>query len=176
VLIVEASASDLEDALAVSRVAFGGEDVPTLVRDLVADPSSRPLLSLIALDDGRTIGHALFSAARVEAEEDSASAVILGPLAVVPAAQRKGVGGLLIEAGLRLLGESGIGLVFLAGDPRYYDRHGFEPAHRHGLVPPFSVTPEEAWMVRALTPDALGVAAGAVICADVLNKAEHWRE
>jgi len=176
VLIVEASASDLEDVLAVSRVAFEGEDVPTLVRGLMDDPSARPLLSLIAVDGGRTMGHALFSAARVEAEEDSASAVILGPLAVVPEAQRKGVGGLLLEAGCRRLGESGIELVFLAGDPGYYSRHGFEPAHRHGFLPPFPVTPEEAWMVRALTPDALGLAAGEVICADALNKAEHWRE
>ena len=132
--IVEASGSELEDALAVSRVALGGEDAPALVRDLVADPSAHPLLSLIALDGGRTIGHALFSAARVDAEGDSASAVILGPLAVVPDVQGKGVGGLLLQAGLRLLGESGIGLVLLAGDPRYYDRHGFEPAHRHGFA------------------------------------------
>ncbi len=147
-----------------------------LVRDLVDDPSARPLLALIAVDDGRTIGHALSSAARVEAEEDSASAVILGPLAVVPDAQRKGVGGLLLEAGFRRLGESGIGLVFLAGYPSSYSRHGFGPAHRHGFDPLFPVTQKEAWMVRALTSHALGLAAGAVICADSLNKPENWRE
>jgi len=96
--------------------------------------------------------------------------------APAPEAQRKGVGGLLLEAGFRRLGESGIELVFLAGDPSYYSRHGFEPAHRHGFDPPFPVTPKEAWMVRALTSRALGLATGAVTCADALNHPEHWRE
>ncbi len=67
-LIAEASEPDLEDVLAVSRDVFEGEDVPTLVRDLLEDPSARPLLSLMAREDGRTIGHALFSAAKIEAE------------------------------------------------------------------------------------------------------------
>ncbi|HET6494678.1 MAG TPA: hypothetical protein VFH61_04830 [Thermoleophilia bacterium] len=43
--IVEASAADLEDVLSVERQAFGEDDVAELVRDLVDDPSARPLLS-----------------------------------------------------------------------------------------------------------------------------------
>ena len=175
-LIAEASESDLEDVLAVSRAAFEGEDVATLVRDLLEDPSAPPLLSLMAREEGRTIGHALFSAAKIGTEEESASAVILAPLAVVPDEQRRGVGGLLLQTGFRLLGASGIGLVFLAGDSGYYTRHGFEPARPCGFIPPFLISPEGAWMVRALAWDALGRASGAVICADALNRPEHWRK
>jgi len=61
-----------------------------------------------------------------------------------------------VPTGARLLGASGIGLVFLAGDPAYYTRHGFGPAHLCGFIRPFPVSPEEAWMVRALASDALG--------------------
>jgi putative acetyltransferase len=174
--IVEASDADLEAVLAVSRAAFCGEDVPDLVRDLLGDPSARPLLSLIARDGGRTIGHALFTAARVGAEEAPGCGVILAPLAVVPDAQGRGAGTLLLETGLRLLGVSGIRRVFLAGYPDYYTRRGFEPAYTRGFTPPFPVSPAEAWMVHSLQPDASGDTGGAVICADSLDKAEHWRE
>jgi putative acetyltransferase len=174
--IVEASDADLEAVLAVSRAAFDGEDVPALVRDLLDDPSACPLLSLIARDGGRIVGHALFTAARVGTEDAPVSSVILAPLAVVPNAQRQGVGGLLLQTSLPLLGVSGIRLVFLAGYPDYYTRHGFEPAYPHGFTPPFPVSPTEAWMVRSLQPGALGATGGVVICATALNRVEHWQE
>jgi putative acetyltransferase len=174
--IVEASDSDLEAVLGVSRAAFGGEDVPGLVRGLLDDPSSRPLLSLVACDESRIVGHALFTSARVGTEEVPGSSVILAPLAVVPDAQGEGVGGMLLQAGFRLLGLSGIRLVFLAGYPDYYSRHGFEPAYPHGFTPPFPVSPSEAWMVRPLRQDAFGSTGGVVICANAMDKAEHWQE
>jgi putative acetyltransferase len=174
--VVEASDADVEAVLAVSRAAFGGEDVPALVRDLLDDPSARPLISLVASDGGRVIGHALFTAARVGSGGAPGSAVILAPLAVVPDAQGRGAGGLLLQTGLRLLGASGIRLVFLAGFPDYYTRHGFESAYPHGFTPPFPVSPTEAWMVQRLEPDGFSIAGGAVICANALDKAEHWQE
>jgi putative acetyltransferase len=174
--VVEASGPDLEAVLAVNRAAFGGEDVPALVRDLLDDPSARPHLSLIARDGDRIIGHALFTAARVGTGDTPGSSVILGPLAVIPDAQGRGAGGLLLQVGLRLLGASGIRLVFLAGYPDYYRRHGFEPAYPHGFTPPFPVSPAEAWMVQSLQPGAFGTAGGAVICADSMDKVEHWEE
>jgi putative acetyltransferase len=174
--VIEASDADLEAALAVSRAAFGGEDVPALVRELLVDPSARPLLSLVACDDGPIIAHALFTAARLSTEEAPGSAVILAPLAVIPDAQGRGVGGLLLRTGVRLLRDRGVRLVFLAGHPGYYQRHGFEPAYPHGFTPPFPVSPAEAWMVHPLEPDALGSTGGVVACAEAMDKAEHWRE
>jgi putative acetyltransferase len=174
--VIEASDADLEAALAVSRAAFGGEDVPALVRELLADPSARPLLSLVALDDGPIIGYALFTTARVGTEEAPGSAAILAPLAVIPGAQGRGVGGLLLHTGVRLLRDRGVRLVFLAGHPSYYPRHGFVPAYARGFTPPFTVSPAEAWMVRPLESDALGGAGGAVRCASAMDRAEHWRE
>jgi putative acetyltransferase len=174
--IVEATDADLAAALLVSRLAFDGEDVPALVRDLLVDPSAHPLLSLFACDDGPVIGHALFTAARVGTEEAPGSAVILAPLAVVPDSQGHGVGGLLLNVGFRLLRDRGIRLVFLAGHPAYYPRHGFVSAYPLGFTPPFPVSPAEAWMVRPLAPDALAGSAGAVSCATAMDKVEHWRE
>ncbi|HEY5167840.1 MAG TPA: N-acetyltransferase [Thermoleophilia bacterium] len=174
--VIEASDADLGAVLAVSRAAFGGEDVPALVRELLVDPSARPLLSLVARDDGPIIGHALFTAARLSTEEAPGSAVILAPLAVIPDAQGRGVGRFLLREGLRFLRDGGVRLVFLAGHPGYYARHGFMPAYPQGFTPPFLVSPAEAWMVRSLEADALGSTGGVVACATAMDKAEHWRE
>jgi len=87
-----------------------------------------------------------------------------------------GIGGQLIEQGIRRLSQSGVELVIVLGHPEYYPRHGFEPASRHGLAAPFPISPEDAWMVRPLHPDVIGCVHGNVVCADAMNKPEHWRE
>lgn len=176
VRIVDASDADLEAVLSVERMAFGGDDVADLVRDLLGDPSARPLISLLAWEDDRPVGHIMFTAARLRGASQDAISSILAPLAVVPSAQREGVGGLLIERGVQRLAESGVDLVFVLGHPGYYPRHGFEPASRLGLTAPYPVSPDDAWMVRALRPDVIGRVKGTVICAEALDKPEHWRE
>jgi putative acetyltransferase len=117
VRIAEATASDLEQVLGVERDAFAEEDVAGLVRDLVDDPSARPLLSLLAWDGDRPVGHVMFTAARLDGAPDVVTVSILAPLAVVPDAQRTGIGGRLIEEGVRRLSESGVDLVFVLGHP-----------------------------------------------------------
>lgn len=176
VRITEASAGDLEDVLQVERLAFGEEEVADLVRDLVDDRSAHPLLSLLAREGDRPVGHVLFTAARVEGASDAVTVSILAPLAVVPESQGQGLGGRLIEHGVRRLSESGVGLVFVLGHPGYYPRHGFEPAHRLGLAAPYPVSPEDAWMVRALRPGFIGRVRGTIACAKAMDRPEYWRQ
>jgi putative acetyltransferase len=174
--ITTTTATDLPEILQVERAAFGGEVEAGLVTELLEDPTARPLLSLLARDDGRAVGHVLFTAARLAGAPRAVSMAILAPLAVVPEAQGRGVGGRLVTHGLKLLRDSGVELVFVLGYPGYYRRHGFEPALAHGLAPPYPVIPEEAWMVRALRPHVLGTVHGTVACADAMTRPEYWRE
>jgi putative acetyltransferase len=176
--IREATASDLGDVIAVERAAFGRDEVVDLTRDLLGDPSAKPALSLLAFEEGQAVGHILFSAAHLPEEHNTVTISILAPLAVVPAAQKQGVGGKLIERGLQLLAESGVDLVFVLGHPEYYPRHGFEPAGRLGFEAPYPVPDEnaDAWMVQALRKGVIGSVSGQVICADALDRPEHWRE
>lgn len=115
--ITEATGRDLDDVLSVEGAAFTEEDVAALVRELADDPSARPLLSLLARDDRRALGRILFTAARLDGASRDVTVSILAPLAVVPDAQRRGIGGRLIEYGVRLLGESGVGAVSCSGTP-----------------------------------------------------------
>jgi len=176
--IREASDSDLNDVLFVERVAFGHDKEAELVRDLLNDPSAKPVLSLLALRDERALGHILFTTARLTKTQDTVSTAILAPLAIVPDAQKQGIGGKLIERGLQLLSKSGVDLVFVLGHPGYYPRHGFKPAGHLGFEAPYPIPDEaaDAWMVKALRPDAIGSVSGKVMCSDALNKPEHWRE
>lgn len=127
------------------REAFAGEDLTGLVSSLLAlDP---PPLSLAAVNGRAIAGHVLFTPA---ADAGGAPCALLGPLAVAPAHQRKGVGTDLIGVGLRQLGESGTARVLVLGDPGYYGRFGFRAETR--IAPPFALPPEwdSAWQSLSL--------------------------
>lgn len=173
--IITATDADLDDVLRIEREAFGRDDEANLVAALLRDPSAQPVLSLLAYDDHRSIGHVLFTRVTLDNRPDLACA-ILAPLAVVPALQRRGVGWALIEHGARALAESGVKLLFVLGDPSYYTRCGFGPAMPPGLRAPYPIVPEEAWMVRSLVPGLLGAVEGTVACAATLTPREYWVE
>ena len=177
-IIREATGSDLEDVLNVEKEAFGYDKEANLVRDLLSDPSARPLYSLIAFRDDKAVGHILFTSARLENMQEGASLSILAPLAVIPGFQKQGIGGRLIERGLRHLAASGVDLVFVLGHPDYYPRFGFKPAGARGFEAPYPIPEKhaDAWMVQELHKGVIGSVSGKVRCADMLDKPEHWRE
>ena len=176
--IREATESDLSDVLFIENEAFGQDKEAQLVKELLDDPSAKPVLSLLAFKENRAVGHILFTRARLKNIEDTVSSVILAPLAVVPEVQKQGIGGKLIYRGLDLLSEAGNDLVFVLGHPEYYPRYGFKPAGHLGFEAPYPIPDKhaDAWMVHALRPGLIGAMRGKVVCADVLNKPEHWRE
>jgi len=176
-IIREALDSDLESVLAVERAAFGSDEEAKLVQDLLGDTSAKPFVSLLAYQDDHAVGHILFTRARL-VPQASLSICILAPMAVVPNAQKKGIGGKLIKHGLQVLAEAGVDLVFVLGYPEYYPRYGFKPAGRLGFEATYPIPEKnaDAWMVQALKPEVIGNIRGRVICADTMNKPEYWRE
>lgn len=173
-----ATEHDRPAVLAVERAAFGEDDEADLVALLLDDPSARPFVSLLARIDGRPVGHILFTAAHLDGPAHPPPVALLAPMAVVPDAQRQGIGGALIERGVELLAEAGVALVFVLGHPTYYPRHGFGPAGPWGLAAPYPIPDavSDVWMVRALHGDVLGSIDGTVRCADTLQRPEYWRE
>jgi putative acetyltransferase len=68
--------------------AFGeekGPEIADLVNGLFDDPSAMPFLSLVAVEDGRLIGHILYTSAVLTGTGPSASIRLLAPLASFPA-------------------------------------------------------------------------------------------
>lgn len=175
-LIREARDNELEAVLHVNRSAFRREEEASLVRDLLVDPTAQPLLSLVADDDGRLVGHVLFTAASLTGPGQRVHCALLAPLAVVPSHQRAGLGRALIEAGCEQLAQQGIALVFVLGDPGYYTRCGFDAAYPLGLTAPHPVEPQAAWMVRGLGAQWPGSVTGTVGCASAIAAEHYWRE
>lgn len=172
----EATPEDLSVLLQVHRLAFGQSEEAELVESLLADPTAQPLLSLLAEEEGTVIAHVLFTKLSLLGPDKPPLACILAPLAVIPAAQRSGVGRGLIERGSELLTSRGLQLLFVLGDPRYYMKHGFAPASPHGLRAPYVIEPDDAWMVKPLGNHILGSTQGQVRCADALAPEKYWRE
>ncbi len=85
----------------------------------------------------------------------------LGPMAVLPEQQRKGIGSALVRAGLRACEELGTGAIVLVGHPEYYPRFGFAPATHFNISCEYEV-PEEVFMLLELQPGYLAGASGQV--------------
>ena len=175
-LIREASSEDKAALLDVHTLAFGQEEEALLVEALLSDPSAQPILSLLAGDNEAIVGHVLFTSVELVGPTEPMAAAILAPLAVVPSAQRSGIGRALIERGCEILASRGVRLLFVLGDPNYYNKRGFTAALPHGLQAPYEIEPEAAWMVRALTGPAIGSMQATVSCAEALAPEKYWRE
>jgi putative acetyltransferase len=93
-------------------------------------------VSLVAEMDGEVVGHVAVSAVAIS--DGSAGWFGLGPIAVVPRFQRRGIGSRLMDHALQVLREQGAAGCVLLGDPRFYERFGFraEPGIRLPDVPP----------------------------------------
>lgn len=144
---------DREAVIQVYPAAFPEEDLTPLVSGLLDDGA---VLSLVAEVDGSLAGHVVFS----DCNANGAPVALLGPLAVAPDWQRKGVGSALVREGLARVEAEGAAGVLVLGDPAYYRRFGFEAGH--GVGAPHPLPPEwgEAWrLLRFGEFDPAGVLA-----------------
>ena len=179
--IKKASSREISEILRVNEHAFGesqGPELRHLVSSLLEDLSAKPNFSFVALENNTVIGHILFTKVSIQGASKDLPAQILAPLAVLPDYQRMGAGSQLREAGLKELRKAGVKLVFVLGHPTYYSRYGFSPAGKHGFAAPYPIAHEhsDAWMVQELCPGIIETEQGEVLCADALNKPEHWQE
>ncbi|WP_239063711.1 GNAT family N-acetyltransferase [Bacteroides sp. 51] len=178
--IRETQPEDYNDIIQVEYDAFGGrEDVVGLVKDLLADETSEPRISLMAFYQDKPIGHILFTKAYFSEGNNQILLHILAPLAVIPEFQNKGVGGLLIKEGIKRLKMIGSKLVFVLGHADYYPRHGFIPnAAPMGYPAPYPIPAQydNCWMVQPLSENGLNVGKGKIGCAKAMDAPEHWTD
>ncbi len=178
IIVRETTHKDYEDVLSILKTAFDNEKEAELVSSLLKDPSAKPSLSLIAFDGKKPVGHILFTKILIVEHEAEFSTQLLAPLAVIPDAQRKGVGKKLVETGLNILSTKGVDAVFVLGHPEYYPICGFKPAGCQGFEAPYPIPEEhaDAWMVKALNNKDIEKISGKIVIADALDKPEYWRE
>jgi putative acetyltransferase len=152
-----------EDRTAVRRVnelAFGRPGEADLVDRLRS--SCPDALSCVAVDGETVVGHIMFTPVVVGSRGRLVIGMGLGPMAVLPSHQGRGVGSALVSSGLQELRTRGYPFVVVVGHPGYYPRFGFEPASRRGLKSQWPDMPDDAFMAivfdEATMNDVAGVA------------------
>lgn len=120
---------------------FPREDLLPLVRALLDEGAA--VLSLVAIVDNAVAGHCVLTRCRVEGSD--ALVALLGPVAIAPGSQNRGLGSALIRDGFRRMEAEGAAQVCVLGDRAYYGHFGFVP-ERH-IVPPYALPQEwrDAW-------------------------------
>ena len=143
---------DVDAVRAVELAAFAGPEEAEIV-DRIRDEAPDGWQSIVAIDgDGRLVGHLLLSPCPVVDGAGTTIATVLavGPVAVHPAVQARGVGSALMHAATSLAVARGAPALVLLGHASYYPRFGFGSARDAGLQPPADAWPDAAWMARRL--------------------------
>jgi putative acetyltransferase len=156
---------DESEVHALIESAFGRSDEAKLVHGEHAAGSA--VISLVAgmapenrRDKWPLVGHVLFRPVSIDGHAERRG-LGLGPLAVLPAYRRRGIGASLVKAGLRRARLLGYDHVVMLGLSQYSARLGFVPASNFGLTPA-SPTASSSLTAIELVPGALANASGSV--------------
>ena len=138
--------------------AFGTSVEADLV-DVLRE-QAEPIVSLVAEEGGTIVGHVLFTPVTLVGHAQLRG-MGLGPMAVMPQRQRKGIGSALIRQGFERCRRLGVGAVVVVGHARYYPRFGFQPASRFGIDCEYDV-PDDVFMVLELVEHILRGKSGTI--------------
>jgi putative acetyltransferase len=147
----EEEASDLDAIRAVNKRAFGQDHEADIVDALRSNGAAS--LSLVATVDstvaghvvGHVVGHIMYSPVAIGPLEG----IGLGPVAVLPEYQRRGIGSVLVETGNRRLELARCPFIVVLGHPTFYPRFGFRPAGRLGISCEWDV-PDDVFQILVL--------------------------
>jgi len=132
--------ADYHAVEALTREAFWNQYQPGcnehyLVHILRTSSSFIPELDFVAEIDGKLAGSILYAKSVILLDQGGKLPVItFGPISVLPAFQKQGVGSAMIRHTLGLARQMGYPAVFIYGDPVYYSRTGFQPAEGYGIA------------------------------------------
>ncbi len=132
-------AKDIEQVREILCAAFPTDVESRLVEALRAN--GKAIISLVAVRGEQVLGHILFSPVSTS-PPSAAKGIGLAPVAVHPNVQSQGIGSQLINEGLRLCQELGYDYCVVLGNPKYYQRFGFEKASSFGVQNEYGVDDE----------------------------------
>ena len=148
---------DIIAVRALNKAAFESDTEANIVDALRRQ--AEKFISLVA-EDGVIVGHIFFSPVTLLGQPPL-NIMGLGPMAVLPAKQRRGIGSGLVREGLERCRQIGSSAVVVVGHSEYYPRFGFVPASRFGIRCEYDV-PDEVFMALELEPGALKDRSGTI--------------
>ena len=130
---------DIMQVREIVRAAFPTDAESKLVD--VLRTNGKAVISLVAESGDQVLGHILFSPVATTPPSE-AQGLGLAPVAVRPEVQSQGLGSKLIYEGLSISQALGYDFCVVLGNPKYYQRFGFEKASRVGLQNEYGVDDE----------------------------------
>ena len=155
-LIRPEAAADLPAITSLHDHVFGPGRFARTAARLREGVAADPDLSLVAIVDGRLAGAVTITPIRI----GEAPALLLGPLAVDPDFEKRGMGGTLVRATMAEARARGHRLMLLVGDAPYYARFGFHHVSPDVVRLPGPVDPKRvllAELVEGAAAEARGM-------------------
>jgi predicted N-acetyltransferase YhbS len=149
-MITPEAPDDGADAMALVDRAFGPGRYAKSAERLREGNHFHPGLSFVAREGRVLVGSVRLWPVKISERP----ALLLGPIAVDPAARSRGLGASLVERACTAAQAEGHHVVILVGDPPYFERLGFEVLPSGAAELPGPVDPGRI-LGRALTPGAL---------------------
>lgn len=140
--------SDTDHVWDLLTEAFADGGRVARLSEALLDHSSR--IALVAEQRGEIVGHLQLSQSWLDAAPAIVDVLVMSPVGVAPAWQRRGIGSALVEAGMRAAERQGIPLVWLEGDPRICPPFGFTRGRERGFRAPSDRIPAAAFLVATL--------------------------
>ena len=148
IIVKDETDANIDSVRKINEAAFGQPDEAVLVDKL--RESCTGVLSLVAYQDDQVVGHIFFSPVTIEGDKAVAVGMGLGPMAVRPDSQNRGIGTALVREGLARLQVQDCSFVVVLGHPQYYPRFGFVPGSRFGVRCEWEV-PDEVFMIQVFS-------------------------
>ena len=171
---------DPAEVVAITEVvtaAFGSDFEGGLPAAIRASTNYIPESALVAVHDGRIVGHVMIAYVILRADDGQGRRVAsLSPLAVAPDVQGRGVGRALVRAVVAVAESRGEPLVVLEGSPRYYGALGFEHSVPRGIsiTLPEWAPPEAAQLIRLSAYDP--AITGTVVYPEYFEESPNERD
>ena len=168
--------TDLKSVQTVIETAFSDEEnesISQLASDLSEENTAPPIISLVGEIDNQIVGYVSFSPIFLKSDTHI-SGYILAPLAVSPKYQKEGVGRKLINSGIEMLSQNGVGVLLVYGDPAYYGRFGFKEDVGRLFVPPYPLEHPFGWTGMMLDRNSMPGIPVNFGCVEALAKPELW--
>ncbi|MCE5250944.1 N-acetyltransferase [bacterium] len=167
--IREEKKNDYDSVRIVNDRAFGRPHEGRIVDNI--RESCSETVSLVAVSDREIVGHIFFSPAIIEIPSGLIKGMGLGPLAVLPEFQNRGVGSMLVTESIRIMKKMEYPFVMVVGHENYYPRFGFGRASSHGLKSQWECVPDNVFMVMILDEPVMKDVSGTIRCRDEFDAA-----
>ena len=139
IIIRNEKENDYRTVEELTREAFWNLYVPGcnehfILHNLRKSSDFIPELDFIAEKEGQIVGNIVYSRGIIKDQQGAEKEVIcFGPVSVLPAFQKQGIGSALIIHTINLARAMGYPAIFIYGDPRYYSRFGFRCAEKYDI-------------------------------------------